>query len=421
MKIKKLHKYFSFVLIFIVAVLTSNITALALDATTSEFDTGGGFPTHISQSMQANGDAKIAVFMVEFADIANTDPSITPESLHNHLFVNTPTEDNPYGSLTKYYQTSSNGRLNLSGEVFGWYKAKNKRSYYNTDERKEKLISSMINHYTKMGVDFSIFDLDNNHSIDGVYLLFAGGSDNVFYDYTKSSNIDIKNINKTIYSYSLISSTKLSKFIHETGHQLGMTDYYYNENGANYYGMGGLDMMDGMIGDHNAFTKLLLGWVSPLPITPNMISPNGTNVSITPTTYNNDAIVIFPTDKVNYYGKYYVIEYIKPEKLWDFSTAKNTFSDGALRIIEVNATVSSNYDSFMQPIKNIVTIVEADNDNSLSNKSNSLLSPKDLFIKSDDTTTLKLTNKLSLTISDLNINDNLANFNINIIDTTSKK
>ena len=56
-------------------------------------------------------------------------------------------------------------------------------------------------------------------------------------------------------------------FIHETGHLLGAEDYY------NYRGtsqpLGGLDMMDYNIGDHNLWTKMEYGRVDPIVVTGN--------------------------------------------------------------------------------------------------------------------------------------------------------
>jgi hypothetical protein len=52
--------------------------------------------------------------------------------------------------------------------------------------------------------------------------------------------------------------------IHETGHALGLPDYYdYDGTVGPGGGVGGLDMMDSVWGDHNCFSKLLLDWISP--------------------------------------------------------------------------------------------------------------------------------------------------------------
>ena len=53
-------------------------------------------------------------------------------------------------------------------------------------------------------------------------------------------------------------------FIHETGHMIGLDDYYsYDRGKGDYGGLGGLDMMDFNIGDHNGYSKWMLGWLHP--------------------------------------------------------------------------------------------------------------------------------------------------------------
>jgi M6 family metalloprotease-like protein len=48
---------------------------------------------------------------------------------------------------------------------------------------------------------------------------------------------------------------------------LGLPDYYdYDDTTGPKGGVGGWDMMDYNGGDHNAFSKYLLGWIDPLVI-----------------------------------------------------------------------------------------------------------------------------------------------------------
>ncbi len=57
--------------------------------------------------------------------------------------------------------------------------------------------------------------------------------------------------------------------VHEFGHVISMYDYYSydsNSGGDDYYAMGGLDMMDFNIGDHNSVSKSWYGWISPYVI-----------------------------------------------------------------------------------------------------------------------------------------------------------
>ena len=52
--------------------------------------------------------------------------------------------------------------------------------------------------------------------------------------------------------------------IHETGHALGLDDYYdYNNDDVETGGFGGGIMQDTNVGDHDAFSKALFGWINP--------------------------------------------------------------------------------------------------------------------------------------------------------------
>lgn len=54
--------------------------------------------------------------------------------------------------------------------------------------------------------------------------------------------------------------------IHETGHALGADDYYTYDS-KDWGPMGGTDMMDYNVGDHNAYTKGIFGWADPIVVT----------------------------------------------------------------------------------------------------------------------------------------------------------
>ena len=50
-------------------------------------------------------------------------------------------------------------------------------------------------------------------------------------------------------------------FIHEFGHILGIDDYY-DTSASGEHPMEGYDIMDAMLGDHNAFSKFNQGWLT---------------------------------------------------------------------------------------------------------------------------------------------------------------
>ena len=75
------------------------------------------------------------------------------------------------------------------------------------------------------------------------------------------------------YSWSSLYFTNFHKerkvdssiYIHETGHLLGLSDYYNTEKkkqGYYYQPTGFFDLMDSNQGDHTALSKYLLNWTS---------------------------------------------------------------------------------------------------------------------------------------------------------------
>ncbi len=76
-------------------------------------------------------------------------------------------------------------------------------------------------------------------------------------------------------------------YIHETGHVLGLDDYYnYDSSGSGFGPTGQIDMMDYNITDHNMFSKLSLGWAKPYVVTGNA------EITINPSQSSGDCILI---------------------------------------------------------------------------------------------------------------------------------
>ncbi|MGD0782738.1 MAG: hypothetical protein ABSA30_07760 [Candidatus Aminicenantales bacterium] len=78
--------------------------------------------------------------------------------------------------------------------------------------------------------------------------------------------------------------------MHETGHALGLPDYYdYDPTVGPGGGLGELDMMDADRGDHNCFSKMLLDWV-----TPQVFNYGTQGISLTQAAAAPEALVIMP-------------------------------------------------------------------------------------------------------------------------------
>src|SRR5205085_9571813 len=98
--------------------------------------------------------------------------------------------------------------------------------------------------------------------------------------------------------------------IHEMGHAFGLPDYYdYEPGNGPDGGLGGLDMMDANVGNHNAFSRWLLDWIQPDVIgsgSPTLRQLNSSSSSSS----EHKAIAIFPqtTATAAPVGELFIIE-----------------------------------------------------------------------------------------------------------------
>ena len=198
--------------------------------------------------------------------------------------------DTGWESVTSYYQKSSYGALNLSFDIKTVYQAKNSSSYYKNQKYGEELIlEEVLAHYEGI-INLADYDTNRDGYIDAVYLIYSAPVD---YDnadfywayvtwYEGKETYDGVRANYYLFAgfdfmdesttrdagsgYSKIDGLKInaSTFIHESGHLLGLDDYYdYDETLGCNEGLGGADMMDYTVGDHNPYTKIMLGWLEP--------------------------------------------------------------------------------------------------------------------------------------------------------------
>lgn len=126
-----------------------------------------------------------------------------------------------------------------------------------------------------------------------------------------------------------------STYIHETGHMFGLDDYYdYNEFKGPDGGLGGADMMDYTVGDHNPFSKIILGWTTPLVVTEESVT-----VTLRPFSESGDVIMINPSWENSYFDEYLLIDFYVPSFLNEAHAGyRGLFSESGIRIFHVDAT-----------------------------------------------------------------------------------
>jgi hypothetical protein len=94
--------------------------------------------------------------------------------------------------------------------------------------------------------------------------------------------------------------------IHETGHALGLPDYYdYDDSIGPRGGVGGLDQMDSNWGDHNCFSKYVLGW-----LTPQAANQGTVQLLLSPTGEAPEAALLMNGNpRTDPYGEHFMVQF----------------------------------------------------------------------------------------------------------------
>ena len=249
------------------------------------------------------GDSKILVLpiIIPGYDLSSEEQSQTLIDLDKLFFGS---EDDTYWeSVSSFYQKSSYDQLHFSGEVMPWFDSQdagfNIFNPINDVEDIFTIIEAALDTYEASGLyNLDDFDSDNDGYIDSVWCVYSApdfqtaekffntsldstiywaftswyyNNFNIYREdysvfgwasiymmyYNYNSEIDFSDTNNTLDAHT---------FIHETGHMMGLNDYYnYNNSSAFSFNapMGWNVMMDANVGDHDLYSKMMLGWVKP--------------------------------------------------------------------------------------------------------------------------------------------------------------
>ena len=152
-------------------------------------------------------------------------------------------------------------------------------------------------------------------------------------------------------------------------------------------------MMDYNVGDHNAYSKLLLGWISPY-----IVNGENANIDLTPFQKNGDVVIIFKELKNTFFDEYLIIDFFTPDGLNQASSGEfGMFTKSGIRIYHVNSTLNSPSDCYSifeltlynnsYTSKRLISLIEADGKNDINK--NKYSSDSDLFYVGDSYTPLK--------------------------------
>lgn len=341
-------------------------------------------------SLPSIGSPKLLVIPVEFSDYTKFSENQL-NSIKASFIGNKQDNTNDYWeSLKSYYYRSSYGKLDLDITIADVFKPSMEGAQFKSLEGTNvnggadgsyRLLDEIYSKATINNTLINYTNFDNNRDgfVDGVWLVYNANNYNEVYgnqdfwaycynDYRTQAQA---NVNKPVFSkfanasqIFLYESSTLGHdahtLIHETGHMLGLDDYYSYDNVKNS-GTGGLDMMDYNIGEHNAFSKFSLGWVNPKVVT------NEATVTFSPYATSGECLILSTSSLNNAFNEYFMIEYYTPEGLFSLDATTNyanirprfssepgiRISHIDARLIDGNSRISSNNIDFNKPQVNL--------------------------------------------------------------------
>ena len=144
------------------------------------------------------------------------------------------------GSVRDYYLDISNGQLDLTNEVFGWYRAKHPKSWYESPDRivngadyaaSDTLVKEIFDYFDSQ-VDFTRYDNDKDGVTEAINIVYAGAGQTHgkgLWPHSGWSNIVKDGVRLTHHQMTdMPGKFSLYVFVHESGHMIfGWPDLYW--------------------------------------------------------------------------------------------------------------------------------------------------------------------------------------------------
>ena len=299
---------------------------------------------YILPSLPSAGDVNILVIPIGFT---NTDyekyGSEEQIKAKLELAFNDTEGRTGWYSLKEYYQAASYGKLNFNAKIMDIYQTGEAYDITSGETGVDDLeyIVAALGYYDDE-IDYSEYDQNGDWNIDCVYVVYlAPACDSYddeqsdmwwayyFYDYNYQYCFD----DTYVYGYlwmsidffdlpidieytgydeidtenSLYVDVNCEAVIHETGHALGLDDYYDYELGGVKGGTGAFPMMDTNQGDHDPYSKAILGWTNPTVVVNKDYEATLRSFEAT-----GDTIILSKINGGTYFEEYYMIAFYTP-------------------------------------------------------------------------------------------------------------
>ncbi|MFH1563481.1 MAG: M6 family metalloprotease domain-containing protein [Nitrospirota bacterium] len=251
-----------------------------------------GLDTPEPAKAPVTGVRKAIVLLVDFSDKVAT----TAQYQYTNLLFSLATY--PTGSMRDYYKEVSYSQLDVQGSVVGWGRAPQLYSYYTNGNygfgsyphNAQRLTEDTVN-LANPYVDFANYDNDGDTYVDALFIVHAGpgaevtGSVNDIWSHAWQTHSVMTVDGVHVSGYSMEPEDgKIGVFSHELGHVFGLPDLYdygYDSKGVGYWSLmaGGSWGGGGTKPVHpDAWSKIALGWVTPVVPTINQNNVSFPNV-----------------------------------------------------------------------------------------------------------------------------------------------
>ena len=256
------------------------------------------------------------LIMAEFAD-NEFQPENTKKATDSLANVTGYAYNGASGSIKEYFEAQSDGKYHPHFDVVGPVKLPQTIAWYGEnrsglDRYTADFVIDAVNAADKEGVDFSIYDNDEDGVIDFVYIIYAGFGEadgggahtiwphnwdmmsNFYYGYSYQKEYYYKSEDdyllpeydgKMLNDYACSSELRkggsrngIGVICHEFSHVLGLPDYYLSDENAtmplnttpgswSLMGYGCYLNKSNTPCNFSAFDKYYLGWSVPIPLT----------------------------------------------------------------------------------------------------------------------------------------------------------
>jgi len=295
--------------------------------------------TPYTRQLPSLGAVRVPAIVIDFDDARST---MSQADIASTLFGAGKAEKAPMESLSAFYRRSSYGALDLTGDVLGVYHVPTTRVVADeASDAQTSLVEAALASFDASGTDFSRYDADGDGRIDYLIVMWTGTArrgSTWWGSYTVGGS-GLAVDGKTLGAYAWVpmpTDFSARTLIHETGHALGLADLYDgNRNVGPGGGVGAFDPMGDGSCDHNALSKIMLGWIEP-----RVVNAGLEKLSLQPTSIAPEAAIVMPGFSLDApYREFYVVQArvrTGNDAAWPYS------STPALQVWHVDATQGSN-------------------------------------------------------------------------------